>query len=57
MGCGRVGDAAKGGQLITNQGKEWMGIRTTSKKAGSTRSKKAGNKGQGVGLARISSDV
>jgi hypothetical protein len=35
MGCSRVGEAAKGGQKITNQGQEWMGIRTTSKKAGS----------------------
>ncbi len=32
MGCVRVGEAAKGGQLIANQGQEWMG---TSKKAGS----------------------
>jgi hypothetical protein len=34
MGCVRVGKAAKGGQLIANQGQEWMGIGTTSKKAG-----------------------
>jgi hypothetical protein len=33
--CGRVGESAKGGQLIANQGQEWMGIPTTSKKAGS----------------------
>jgi hypothetical protein len=69
MGRVRVGEAAKGGQLITKQGQEWMGICTTSKKAGSPSSKKAGNKEQGVvskiagnkeqgvGLARISSDV
>ncbi len=36
MGCVRVGEAAKGGQLITTQWQEWMGIHTTSKKAGST---------------------
>jgi hypothetical protein len=36
MGCVRVGEeVAKGGQLIANQGQEWMGTRTTSKKAGS----------------------
>jgi hypothetical protein len=35
VGCGSVGEAAKGGQLIANQGQELMGIRTTSKKAGS----------------------
>ncbi len=28
-----VGEAAKGEQLIANQGQEWMGIRTTSKKS------------------------
>jgi hypothetical protein len=28
-----VGEAAKGEQLIENQGQEWMGIRTTSKKS------------------------
>jgi hypothetical protein len=36
MGCVGVGGAAKGGQLITNQGQEWMGICTTSKIAGSS---------------------
>ncbi len=35
MGCAGVGEAAKGEQLIANQGQEWMGIRTMSKKAGS----------------------
>jgi hypothetical protein len=35
VGCGRVGEAAMGGQLLANQGEEWMGIRTTSEKAGS----------------------
>jgi hypothetical protein len=28
-----VSEAAKGEQLIANQGQEWMGIRTTSKKS------------------------
>jgi hypothetical protein len=44
-----VGEAAKGWQLLTNQGQEWMGIRTTSKKAGYP-SKIEGDKGHGVGL-------
>jgi hypothetical protein len=35
VGCVRVGELAKGEQLIANQGQEWMGICTTSKKAGS----------------------
>jgi hypothetical protein len=35
MGCVTMGDVAKGVQLIANQGQERMGIRTTSKKAGS----------------------
>ncbi len=35
MGCEGVGEVAKGGQLLADQGQEWMGIRTTSKKAGS----------------------
>jgi hypothetical protein len=35
MGCVGVGEAAKGEQLIANQGQEWMGIRTMSKKGGS----------------------
>jgi hypothetical protein len=35
MGCVRVGEEAKGGQLIANHGQECMGIRPTSKKAGS----------------------
>ncbi len=33
VGCERVGEQAKGGQLLADQGQEWMGIRTTSKKA------------------------
>jgi hypothetical protein len=33
VGCVGVGEAAKGEQLIANQGQEWMGIRTTSKKS------------------------
>jgi hypothetical protein len=40
MGCVGVGGVAKGEQLIANQGQEWMGIRTTSKKAGSPSKKK-----------------
>ncbi len=35
VGCVGVGEAAKGEQLIANQGQEWMGIRTMIKKAGS----------------------
>ncbi len=35
MGCVRLGEVAKGKQLIANQGQEWMGIHTTSKKTGS----------------------
>jgi hypothetical protein len=34
MGCVGVGEVAKGEQLIASQGQEWMGIHTTSKKAG-----------------------
>ncbi len=33
MGCLGVGEAARGEQLIANQGQEWMGIRTTSKRS------------------------
>jgi hypothetical protein len=33
VGCLEVGEAARGEQLIANQGQEWMGIRTTSKKS------------------------
>jgi hypothetical protein len=33
VGCLRVGEAARGKQLIANQGQEWMGIRTKSKKS------------------------
>ncbi len=35
VGCEKVGEAAKGRQLLANQGQEWMGICATSKKAGS----------------------
>jgi hypothetical protein len=35
MGFVGVGEAAKIEQLKANQGQKWMGIRTTSKKAGS----------------------
>jgi hypothetical protein len=35
LGCVRVGEVAKGGQLIANQEQEWIGIRSMSKKAGS----------------------
>ncbi len=34
VGCVRVGEVAKGEQLIVNQGQEWMDIRATIKKAG-----------------------
>ncbi len=34
MGCLGVGEASRGEQLMANQGQEWMGIRTTSKKSG-----------------------
>ncbi len=33
MGCLGVGEAAKFEQLIANQGQEWMGIRSTSKRS------------------------
>jgi hypothetical protein len=29
-----MGEAARGEQLIANQGQEWMGIHTTTKEAG-----------------------
>ncbi len=48
MGCVRVGEVAMGGQLIANQGQEWMGIRTTSKKAGSPSKYKSGKQKKGV---------
>jgi hypothetical protein len=35
VGCERVGELVKGGQLLADQGQEWMGIRTTSKEADS----------------------
>ncbi len=35
VGCERVGELAKGGQMLADQGQEWMGIRTTSKEFGS----------------------
>jgi hypothetical protein len=35
MRCVRMGEVAKGEQLIANQGQELMGIRATSKIAGS----------------------
>ncbi len=35
VGCERVGELAKDGKLLADQGQEWMGIRTTSKEAGS----------------------
>jgi hypothetical protein len=46
MGCVRVGEVAKGEQLKSNQGQEWIGIRATSKIAGSP-SKKKVDKGGG----------
>jgi hypothetical protein len=45
------------GQLLANQGQEWMGIRATSKKLVLQVSKIKGDKRPGVGLERISSDV
>jgi hypothetical protein len=53
VGCVRVGEVAKGEQLIANQGQKWMGIRTTSKKAGSPRKYKVGkiNKGWRVKMS------
>ncbi len=35
VGCLGVSEAARGKQFLANQGQECMGIRTTSKKAGS----------------------
>ncbi len=52
-GCIGVGELAKGKQLIANQGQEWMGIRTTSKIAGSPSSKKAGNINKGWQVKRV----
>ncbi len=57
MGCERVGEVAKGGQLLANQGQEWMGIRTAGRKLVLQVSKKKGNRGQGVGTEHISSDM
>jgi hypothetical protein len=37
LGCLGEGDAARGEQLIANQGQEWMGISTMSKKSCSPR--------------------
>jgi hypothetical protein len=34
-GCVRVGEVAKGGQLMASQGQEWTGIRTMNKITGS----------------------
>ncbi len=42
MGCLGMGEAARGEQLMANQGQEWMGIRTTSKKQDLQVSKKKG---------------
>jgi hypothetical protein len=55
MGCVRVGEVAKGGQLTANQGQEWMGIRTTSTKAGSQVSKQVGNRNKGWQVKRAGS--
>ncbi len=57
MGCERVGEVAKGGQLFADQGQEWMGIRTTSKKAGSPSKTKVQQGGKGLGWNKISSDM
>ncbi len=42
MRCLGVGEAARGEQLIANQGQEWMGIRTTSKRSGISKKVKRG---------------
>jgi hypothetical protein len=52
VACVRVGEVAKGEQLIANQGQEWMGIHTTSKKADLQVSKKAGNGNKGWQVKR-----
>jgi hypothetical protein len=38
------------GQLLADQGQEWMSIRTTSKEAGSPSKQKGDKMEQGVGL-------
>ncbi len=35
VGCERVGELERVGQLLGDQGQEWMGIRNTSKEGGS----------------------
>ncbi len=42
MGCLGVGEAARGEQLIANQGQEWMGIRPRAKEAVSQSKQKEG---------------
>jgi hypothetical protein len=42
MGCLGVGEAARGEQLIANQGQELMGIRDTSKKSWFSKQVKSG---------------
>ncbi len=42
MGCLGVGEAARGEQLITNQGQEWTGIHITGQEGGSPSKKKEG---------------
>ncbi len=57
MGCGRVGEAAKGGQLLSNQGKSGWEFAPRARKLVLQVSKIEGDKRQGVGLERISSDM
>jgi hypothetical protein len=57
VGCGRVGEAAKGGQLLSNQGKRGWEFAPRARKLVLQVSKIEGDKGQGVGLERISSDM
>jgi hypothetical protein len=45
------------GQLLADQGQEWMGIRTTSKEAGSPSKLTGDNREQRVGFNQALSDV
>ncbi len=50
MGCGRVGEAVKGGQLLANQGQSGWGFAPRARKLVLQVSKIDSDKGQGVGL-------
>jgi hypothetical protein len=52
VGCERVGELAKGGAVVSRQGQGWMGIRTTSKEAGSP-SKETGSNREAKGWVEI----